>query len=57
MDLDLFIVFPVSVLSIHLDFSNDLTLSVLLLLSVFTALLDACDFYVLLTASIFFFLK
>ena len=55
IDLDLFTVFSVSVLWLYLDLSNDLPLSVLLLLGVSTVLLDACDVSVLLTVSIFCF--
>ena len=55
--LDLSNMFSVSVILVYLDLSIDLTLSVLLLLGVSTFLLDACDFYVLLTVSIFFFPK
>ena len=48
-------VFCVSVLLVYLYLSNYLTFSDLLLLDVSTVLLDACDLYVLLTVSIFFF--
>ena len=57
IDLDLATVFTVfygSVLRVHLDLSNDLSLSYLLLLGVSTVLLDDFDIYVLLTVSIFF---
>ena len=49
IDLDLSTVLNVSVLSVDLDLSIDLTVSVLLLLDVSTVLLNACDFYVMLT--------
>ena len=55
IDLDLSTVFNVSVLLADLDLSIDLTLSVLLLLVVSTVILNAFDFSVLLTVSIFFF--
>ena len=55
IDLDLSTVFYVSVLLADLDLSIDLTLSVLLLLVVSTVILNAFDFSVLLTLSIFFF--
>ena len=55
IDFDLSTVFSVSVFFADLYLSIDLTLSVLLLLGVFTVLLDACDFSVLLTTSIIFF--
>ena len=57
IDLNLFTVFSVSVIWVDLDLYIDLSVSVLLLLGVSTVLLDACDLYVLLTLSIFFFLK
>ena len=46
--------FPVSVILVHLDLSNDLALSDLLLLYLSTVLLDDCGFSILLTVSIFF---
>ena len=46
-----------SVLRVDLHLSNDLTVSVLLLLSVSADLLYACDFSVLLTVSIYFLMK
>ena len=55
MYLDLSTVFSVSSLWVDLDLSNDFNLSYLLLLVVSTILLDARDFSVLLTMSIFFF--
>ena len=57
IDLDLSNMFSVSVILVYLDLSIDLTLSVLLLLVVSIVLLDACDFYIFLTVSIFFFSK
>ena len=42
IDLDLFTVFYVSVLWVDLDLSNDLTVSFLLLLGVYTVLLNVC---------------
>ena len=57
IDLDLFTVFSMSVLWVDLDLSNDLTFSVLLLLGVSTVLLDTFDFSVLLTVSMFYYLK
>ena len=57
IDLDLFTVFSVSVIWLEPDLSNNLILSVLLLLGVLTVFLDACDCSVLLFVSIFFFLK
>ena len=46
IDLDLFTVFSVSVIWVDLDVSNNLNVSVLLLLGVSTVLLDACYFSV-----------
>ena len=57
VDLDLSTVFTVTVLWGNLYFSNNLTLSVLLLFGVSNFLLDACNFSVLLTVSILFLLK
>ena len=57
-ELDLFTlltVFSVSVIWVDINLTNDLPLSYLLLLDVYTFLLDACDFSALLTVSIFFF--
>ena len=58
IDLDLFTfftMFSVSVIIVYLDLYNDLTFSDLFILGVSTVLLDSCDFYFLLTVSIFFF--
>ena len=49
--------FYVSVLLVDPDLCNDLTVSVLLLLGVFTVSLEACDFSVLLTVSILFYFE
>ena len=57
IDLYLYTVFSVSVLWVDFDLSNYLTLLFLLLLGVFTVLLDAYDLSVLLTLSIFLFDK
>ena len=43
IDLDLSTVFSVSVIWVDLELSNDLTVSVLLILGVSTVLLNACD--------------
>ena len=58
IDLDLFTIFTVSsvsVLWVNLYLSHYLTLSYLFLMYLSICFLGACDFYVLLTVSIFFF--
>ena len=55
IDIVLDTVLTVSVIWVDLDLYIDLTFSVLLIWGVSSVLLDACDFSVLLTVSIFFF--